>query len=103
MSELCASWMGWRPPPKLYRIGEVVRYSGFSRQTVHNYTTMGLIREEERTEGGHRMYGEDVFRRLAVIKALRGKKTLGQIRQILEEETPEASVAAIQAADAAAR
>jgi len=103
VSESCASWAGWRPPPKLYRIGEVVRYSGFSRQTVHNYTTMGLIREEERTEGGHRMYGEDVFRRLAVIKALKGNKTLGQIRRILEDETSEASVAAIQAAGAAVR
>lgn len=31
-------------PPKLYRIGEVVDYSGVSRQTIHNYTTMGLLR-----------------------------------------------------------
>jgi DNA-binding transcriptional MerR regulator len=97
-----ASWAAWSPPPKLYRIGEVVRYSGFSRQTVHNYTTMGLIREEERTEGGHRMYGEDVFRRLAVIKVLKGNKTLGQIRRILEDETSRASVAAIEAAGGAA-
>ena len=73
-------------PPKLYRIGEVVRYTGFSRQTIHNYTTMGLIREEERTDGGHRMYGEEVFRRLAVIKTLKDSKTLGEIREMLERE-----------------
>jgi DNA-binding transcriptional MerR regulator len=73
-------------PPKLYRIGEVVRYSGFSRQTIHNYTTMGLIREEERTDGGHRMYGEEVFRRLAVIKTLKDSRTLGEIRDLLERE-----------------
>jgi len=32
-------------PAKRYRIGELVRYSPFSRQTIHNYTIMGLIRE----------------------------------------------------------
>ena len=73
----------WVPPPKLYRIGEVVRYSGFSRQTIHNYTTMGLIRERERTAGGHRMYGEDVFQALALIRSLKGKKRLGEIREVL--------------------
>jgi DNA-binding transcriptional MerR regulator len=74
----------WVTPPKLYRIGEVVRYSGFSRQTIHNYTTMGLISERERTEGGHRMYGEDVFPVLAMIKSLKGDKTLAEIRDILD-------------------
>lgn len=73
----------WVPPPKLYRIGEVVRFSGFSRQTIHNYTTMGLITEQERTKGGHRLYGEDVFRVLATIKSLRGKKSLSEIREVL--------------------
>ena len=71
-------------PPKLYRIGEVVRYSGFSRQTIHNYTTMGLISERERTEGGHRMYSEDVFASLALIKSLKNEKTLAEIREVLE-------------------
>jgi DNA-binding transcriptional MerR regulator len=61
----------------------VVRYSGFSRQTIHNYTTMGLITERERTAGGHRMYGEDAFRALAVIKSLKGRKTLSEIREVL--------------------
>lgn len=74
----------WVTPPKLYRIGEVVRYSGFSRQTIHNYTTMGLIRERERTEGGHRMYGEEAFAALALIKSLKGKKTLSEIADILQ-------------------
>ena len=48
-------------PVKLYRIGEVMRYSGLSRQTVHNYTILGLIKEADRTDGGHRLYCEDVF------------------------------------------
>lgn len=71
---------------KLFKIGEVMRYSGFSRQTIHNYTVLGLIREEERTESGHRLYDEDVFQRLQRIKELRGKNTLRQIRDILKQE-----------------
>ncbi len=76
----------WSVPPKLFRIGEVVRYSNFSRQTIHNYTTMGLIHERERTDGGHRMYGEEVFQSLAVIKQMKDSKTLSQIREILRDQ-----------------
>ncbi len=31
-------------PEKLYKIGEVVRYSSFYRRVIHNYTQIGLIR-----------------------------------------------------------
>ena len=30
-------------PEKLYKIGEVMKYSGLSRQVIHNYTQIGLI------------------------------------------------------------
>jgi len=73
-------------PRKLYKIGEVMRYSGLSRQTIHNYTMLGLLMEAERTESGHRLYGEDVFERIERIKALRGQKTLKEIIRILREE-----------------
>jgi DNA-binding transcriptional MerR regulator len=73
-------------PTKLYRIGEVVRYSPFSRQTIHNYTIMGLIRESQWTEGGHRLYDESVFERLSRIMELRKTKTLFEIRRILDKE-----------------
>lgn len=76
----------WSVPVKLYRIGEVVRHSGFSRQTVHNYTTMGLIHERERTDGGHRMYGEEVFQSLALIRRLKDSKTLNEIREVLKSQ-----------------
>lgn len=71
-------------PRKLFKIGEVMRYSGLSRQTIHNYTMLGLITEEERTESGHRLYGEDVFGRLSRIEELKKTKTLKEIRQILD-------------------
>ncbi|MHC5059916.1 MAG: MerR family transcriptional regulator [Planctomycetota bacterium] len=70
-------------PAKLYRIGEVVRFTPFSRQTIHNYTTMGLINEAGWTDGGHRLYDESVFERLASIMELRKSKTLTEIKNIL--------------------
>ena len=73
-------------PLKLYRIGDLVRNTPFSRQTIHNYTIMGLIRETQWTEGGHRLYDESVFERLSRIVELRKTKTLFQIKQILKKE-----------------
>ena len=73
-------------PAKLYRIGELVQYTPFSRQTIHNYTIMGLIREVQWTEGGHRLYDESVFHRLSKIIELKRTKTLGEIRRILNRE-----------------
>ena len=77
---------GVQIPAKRYRIGEIVRCSPFSRQTIHNYTIMGLIREAEWTEGGHRLYDETVFERLSRIEELRRTKSLAEIRRILNEE-----------------
>lgn len=75
-----------RAPAKLYRIGELVNYTPFSRQTIHNYTIMGLIHEATWTEGGHRLYDESVFERLSEILRLRKTKTLSQIREILRKK-----------------
>lgn len=72
------------PPVKQYRIGEVSRFSGLSRQTVHNYTIMGLITESQWSDGGHRLYPESVFNRLARIDELKQTKSLREIRQIMD-------------------
>ncbi len=82
MSQICI-------PNKLYKIGEIVRNTPFSRQTIHNYTTMGLIQESQWTEGRHRLYDESVFERLETILELRKTKTLAEIRKILKEEKTE--------------
>ena len=73
-------------PTKLYRIGELVAYTPFSRQTIHNYTIMGLIREAKWTEGGHRLYDETVFERLSEIMQLRKTKTLSEICSIFRKK-----------------
>ena len=71
---------------KLFKIGEVMEYTGLSRQTIHNYTLAGLIQEARRTPSGHRLYDEMVFDRLEQIKILQAKHyTLFQIKKILEE------------------
>ena len=76
---------------KLYKIGEVMRNSGLSRQTLHNYTMMGLIQEAERTESGHRLYGEDVFERLEKIELLKRHRTLREVRELIHREGASAS------------
>jgi DNA-binding transcriptional MerR regulator len=76
-----------KKPPKLYKIGEVIQYSGLTRQTVHNYTTMGLIQEESRTvPGNHRLYPDTVFEDLERIQNLKAEgKSLLDIREVMEE------------------
>jgi len=76
-----------KPPVKLYRIGEIANCTPFSRQTIHNYTTMGLIHESEWSQGGHRLYDEKVFDELSRIIEMRKTKTLTEIRKILSEQT----------------
>lgn len=72
---------------KLFKIGEVMEYSGLSRQTIHNYTTANLISEARRTPSGHRLYDESVFDRIEKIKVLQTKNyTLLQIKHLLEKE-----------------
>jgi len=75
-------------PKKLYKIGEVMRHTGLSRQTLHNYTMLGLITELERTESDHRLYGDEVFERLERIKSLQDedRKTLKEILVLLRKE-----------------
>lgn len=71
---------------KLFKIGEVMEYSGLSRQVIHNYTQLELIYEDKRTPSGHRLYGKEVFERLKKIKRLQSKgKTLFEVKKILNK------------------
>jgi len=70
--------------PKYYRMGEVMENSHLSRQVIHNYTQLELIREAKRTAAGHRLYDESVFMKLEKIKHLKTEgRTLLEIRRIL--------------------
>jgi DNA-binding transcriptional MerR regulator len=74
-----------RKPNKLYKIGELIEFTGLSRQVIHNYTMLGLISESARTRSGHRLYGEDVFERLRRIQELKKSNTLLEVRRLLGE------------------
>ncbi|MBI5777960.1 MAG: MerR family transcriptional regulator [Planctomycetes bacterium] len=78
-------------PKKLYRISEILHYlkqggTELSRQTIHNYTMMGLISESSRLSGGHRLYDENVFSRLRKIELLKRHRTLSEVKKILNKE-----------------
>ena len=73
-------------PRKLYKIGEVMAFSGLSRQTIHYYTVLGLLKPVARTPSKHRLYGEDVFESLEKIKHLKREHTLEEIRGLLGEQ-----------------
>ena len=74
-------------PRKLFRISEIAAHTGLSRQTLHTYSTLGLIIEAQRTPGGHRLYEESVFARIAEIKRLASLgMTLEKIRLLLSRK-----------------
>lgn len=91
-----------RIPRKLYRVSEIARHLEVTRQTVHNYATMGLITEESQTEGGQRLFDESVFARLAHIERLKGTYRLHEIRRLLDAQAAPAAIAAVAAAAPAA-
>ena len=68
---------------KLYKTGEVLRRTGFSRQSFYQYLTLGLIKEARVTAGGHHLFDESVFTRLKIIKRLnRTGYTLRDIKEV---------------------
>jgi DNA-binding transcriptional MerR regulator len=74
-------------PKKLYRSGEITHFTGVSRQTLHIYNQIGLIREIKTTGSGQKLYDESIFRVLETIKKLqREKLTLLQIKKRLNED-----------------
>ena len=75
-------------PEKLYRVGEVLQFLkehrvNTSRQTLHNYNLLGLIKEAKRTPAGHRLYAEDIFDRLMKIEALKRHHKISEIKRLL--------------------
>jgi DNA-binding transcriptional MerR regulator len=73
-------------PRKLYRVSEIAVHLGLTRQTLHNYATIGLITEERRTNGGQRLFDESVFERLALVQRLKRTHRLHEIRRMLDDD-----------------
>lgn len=76
-------------PRKLFKIGEVMQYTGLTRQTVHNYTMLGLIHPAETTASGHRLYDEQVFKIVEWIKMLKAHHQLLEVREMMAKKFPD--------------
>src|SRR3954470_4552788 len=55
----------------MWKIGELARRTGLTVRTLHHYDSIGLLSPAERSEGGHRVYGDEDVRRLYRIVSLR--------------------------------
>jgi len=64
---------------------ELLEKTGISRQVLQQYLVMGLLKEKERTEGGHRIFGEDAVKRIELIKQMnQSGYTLRDIREVFK-------------------
>ena len=52
-------------------IGELAERTGLSLRTIRHYDDVGLLPATARTEGGFRVFSEDDFERLMVIKQMK--------------------------------
>ncbi|GLY00437.1 MULTISPECIES: MerR family transcriptional regulator [Actinoplanes] len=55
---------------ELLRIGELAAHAGVSTRTVDYYTQLGLLRTEQRTGGGFRLYDPAAVDTITTIKQL---------------------------------
>ncbi|MEA5449238.1 heavy metal-responsive transcriptional regulator [Leptolyngbya sp. CCNP1308] len=70
-------------PPKL--IGAVAKKSALPVKTIRYYDEIGLLKTAGRTEGGYRVFAEDVFTRLGFIRRAQTLGlTLTEIKEFLE-------------------
>jgi DNA-binding transcriptional MerR regulator len=78
---------GGPPGKNLFSVGEVVKLAGISRQVLHNYTVLGLLRPAERTPTNRRYYDESTFRRIELIRRqLKSGYTLQSLRELFPWE-----------------
>jgi len=75
--------------PKLLLIGQVEAQSRVPIKTIRYYEQLGLIQASRRTEGGFRLFSQDVLHRLSFIKRSQNLgfslQEIGQILQIHDQ------------------
>lgn len=71
-------------------IGELADRTGLSLRTIRHYDDVGLLPASARTDGGFRVYSEDDFDRLMVIKQMKplgfSLEEMAEILGLLAEE-----------------
>lgn len=81
-----------------YRVSELARLGGVNPRTIDFYTNQGLLEPIERSEGGHRFYGEGALDRIRTVKALQAAGLpLQEIRSRLA--TPDAAAEVLMHAE----
>jgi DNA-binding transcriptional MerR regulator len=66
-------------------IGAVAKESGLPVKTIRYYDEIGLLKTAGRTEGGYRVFAEDVFTRLGFIRRSQSLGlTLTEIKEFLD-------------------
>ncbi len=72
------------PQMAQFTIGPLSRQTGCKVETIRYYEKIGLMPKPPRTEGGHRLYGQDHLKRLSFIRRSRELGfTLEQVRNLL--------------------
>jgi DNA-binding transcriptional MerR regulator len=68
---------------RLIKAGELARRTGLTRQALHMYVQLGLLRPSGSTKGGQRLFDEDATERVNLIRKLCASGyTLRDIRDI---------------------
>jgi DNA-binding transcriptional MerR regulator len=76
-----------RDGPRLLKAGELARHTGLTRQALHLYVQMGLIRPAEMTRGGQRLFEAGMVARIELIRKLCASGyTLQAVREIFIKE-----------------
>ena len=67
------------------KIGEVAQCSGLTVKTIRFYCDEGLIQPSSRSEGGYRLFGDEVFAELALIRTLKAMEIpLADVDELLQ-------------------
>ena len=67
------------------KIGDVAQRSGLTVKTIRFYCDEGLIHPIKRSQGGYRLFGEEVFAELTLIRTLKAMEIpLHDVTRILE-------------------
>lgn len=74
--------MTGHPENNLLRIADVARLANLSRHTIQYYLMLGLVKETQRTPGGHRLFDHHAVQRVKLVHRLNHSGyTLQEIRQ----------------------
>lgn len=71
-----------------YRMAEVVRRSGVTRETIHFYLREGLLPPARKTAHNAALYGDEHLHRLRLIRSLREEHLLPlkAIKSLLDDQ-----------------